>query len=348
MAGQSRWGRREFLRAGVLAGASLVLGGDEFRPTVDPVFGIEIKDRRLSFEMAATLAVKWDRVYDLLPKVGRGVTEADSLAWTHEIVPFFEINGIVPEIRWPTSESFVFFENDIEHLWAYGATYCSWEEMEVILNGRFEEPLSWWSKDYFKFLLAKIHELAHVQQGVVCWTAGFLDGPKIEVAASTAAVEVAASMALEGSPWMFGAAVRGLRDMAFEAAWNLHEGGVEGEQEMEQLAEKVFHDPREMARYQFYRRQSETRQVSLNKGFWMYSQRPLEQMIEAIVFKDSRLEGMAFPTTKEANWINVSPDDHFGHRSVGYNGRFLLNDTAYLIKNMESLARALPADVFAA
>lgn len=317
--------RREFVTAtGLgLVGIALALLGD--RTGWDPVFKIEFdKDNEsLSFDEAATLAIRLDRAVDALPDIVPNATPAGLYRYAAEILPQFEYEGIVPRTAVPDEVAFALFLTDPQsHNHVLGRSDC---ENWAVLNARMGNPISSWYQDDIVAVLT--HELAHVAQGKsICRVE---DRGLVENSAQIAAVEVMAGLGLAGNAEFLGAAVEELRGMAISTAYGLalQEGKLD---DFIKLRSRVSPGAASMARFERSRRRWADDPDQLAIILDRYSIQPLNMIVRAIRENGAEITGLAFPA--------VFGTIFGGSARFDYTPQPIkLDDTKYLLEYLEEI-----------
>src|SRR5688500_4098977 len=82
-------------------------------------------DQKVPDSEAARLAYRLDRILDKLPEPKIPVTEGLLKAWTYEILPYFEYEGVIGHAVPPESVSLVPYLEAMEHHHVLGRAYCT-------------------------------------------------------------------------------------------------------------------------------------------------------------------------------------------------------------------------------
>lgn len=161
--------RRNFLAAGCAGLASWFLGGSVSRAAEiyyrthhyddELKIWLDSDDGAISFEEAAQLVKRLDKVCDTFDYVPEITPEAIA-GWTEEILSFFYSEGIVSDVKRPTSVELRSFLETGQMGWSDCQT-------GVWLNERMADSFSLLYRSPM-FLPRLIHELFHLQQGIFC------------------------------------------------------------------------------------------------------------------------------------------------------------------------------------
>lgn len=321
MAERRKISRRDFLKMIVIGGGA-ILAGDAPNILIDPVFRIDFEGRdELTFESAAALALRFDKALDKVDQPHFDNTNRGLLNYSKEIIPQFSYEDVVKYVRWPEILEFKIFEDGVRANHVLGTSNC---DTKAFLNGRYEIDTSKWKRGQELFTL--IHELAHIQQGEeICDTKGT---ELVENSAQVGAMEVAAGLANQGNPEYFWAAVNELRRMAIRSAEYLATK-EKRQDEFQKLRKRLSPGAISQSLYDKDERYWATDLLEKDRVFKSYGLIPLQMIITAIRKDGGIIDNLAFrPKFRLIGSHSYIEDDY----------RIKLDDTAYLIENLEYLA----------
>lgn len=326
-----RLSRRDFLKGSFGLGVEgfLLAAGLKYarRGKENQVFKIifDGDEESLSFSEATQLAKRFDRVYDTLPEMKYPTSKEDVVGWAIEMLPQFEYNGITPKTVWPDRDgiAFVLFPDGDSFNHVAGRSNC---ENYAVMSIRYENPVSSWYQDEdWPFTLA--HELAHVQQGVLCGTA---PTDLVENSAQIAAIEICASLVNGGNKLLMRPLVGELRGMALSSAYAI---ALKESKMPEYLGLRSELSPGAFleARFERSRRRFSTDPFKLQEILSRYNLTPMGMITKSINTNGANIEGLAFPP--------VYPEMYGGYSIVSRQPKPIkLDDTEYFIQNLEALA----------
>ena len=314
--------RRDFMKIAIMAGIGIpvVYGvGKAIDNSVsDPTFKIDLdKKEGFGFEEAIEFATRIDNCLDQIPSIEPDATSEGLYRYAAEIIPQFEYEGIVPQSYFPKEVKFAYFGDGMEANHILGRSDC---QSFAVVNSRVANPVSsWYESDDLVFTLT--HELAHVAQQEMCYTE---DRSFIENSAQIAAMEVCSGLALSGNKEFFRAALDELRGMTMGTAMAvaIKEKRMD---EYRNFREKRSPGAIPKARFERSQRFWEDSPNELGEILSRYNQAPMDMMLKAIKGNDEIK--LAFPPIYE----NERPYPAAEPRPIK------LDDTHYLIKNMEAL-----------
>jgi hypothetical protein len=274
--------RRKFLQAIGIGGLAMASGaGDYLLGSSDIAFPNQddleslLATESLTFEKARDLAIRFDKLYDQLPDLGIEINPETTSNWILEVTPFFVENKITTRATVPSKVLIANFDEASAALHTMGASDC---KDTLVINARVENPLSSWYK-MLDFWGLVVHELAHLQQGQICFDSGAVQ-PK-EKSAQIAMIEVLSSMALDGNKIALFSLINELRTMSFGSAWYL--AATKGRKaELKQLADKIFADPISQGQWRRMNISWKGRESDLFYNLASYSLLPLEAAMKAV------------------------------------------------------------------
>lgn len=318
-----RISRRDFLKLAGLGLGSILL--TQSNSQIDPLLKIFIKeDSVFSFDEFADLAIRFDRVYDKLPRVSLDMTPGGLIKYAQEIAPQFAYEAISPPVDVPDELIFVHYENSTRANHVLGRSDCK-ESVEI--NQRSASAISsWYQRDDFLFTLT--HELAHTAQGEqLCEES---DQELLEASADIAAMEVVSGLALQGNPAFFRAVVGEIRHMATSSALAIAMKDKDMEK-FNSFRRKLSQNPVNIARFEKGLRFWEDDRSTFNSILEAYSLKPLTMVLNAIKNNNDIVEIAMRPIYfRQGQW------NAYYHYPDGYPVK--LDDTHYLIEHMEELA----------
>jgi hypothetical protein len=283
--------RREFLRNAGLASLGITLGGalaaDKIRGR-DGVFGVEMDDNNfeLSYEEASALAVRFDRLRDAIPEEPFPASREDLAGLMLEVIPNFEYEGVTDVARFPRNFAFYPLADGGSHNHVAGKSNCA----DFVVNYRFANPISSWheSEDWIP---TAIHELAHVQQGALCYME---PRSNIEQSAQIATLEVMAGMVNYGNEKLVRPLISELRGMAVSTAFSL---ALKGDRmnDFEDLRGKLSKNAISKAKYERTKRVWAEHPEELQFVLENYSEIPLNRMVYAIRENGNTVTDLALP-----------------------------------------------------
>lgn len=344
-------GRREFLYLTAIAGAGLAAAAADLTLGVtagltarrvrryvdhyDPFLKIEGDNNpeTIGFDEAAQLAIRFDHAFDRLPSYEPLISDETMLLWALELLPMYPYEGAADEVLIPDEiklQPFFYKEYFERHEGALGVSDC---ESYALANLRLENPYSSWYRDSsFQFTTA--HELAHVlQRAEFCGTE---DDPiteeerdLVETTAQVVALEVMSALANGKNIYALYAVAFEMRGIAISIARaaSIREGR---QQDFEKLRPRLT--PGALAQANFDRNKRNIAEEDLLVLIERYDLTVLEKIMAA-QRSDWIVRGLALPPIrKEKNDLGeVVKVDPPKVRD------FLINDTIYLLNNLEAM-----------
>ena len=273
---------------------------------------------------AAELALRLDGLLDQVEEPKVEITQATIAAWTVEILPYFEYEGITSASVTPDSVKLTLFPSAMENFHVLGQAFCDvFGGGPVDLNGRVANPTSaWYDKPFV--LATLVHELGHIQGGGLC------SGSSAELESTTqlVALEVLAAMANGGNELALYALLDELRDMAMGAAHYeaIANGNLDG---YRALVGQVFDAPDEQARAAKSARRWSSDPATLREILYKYSWIPVDKILDG-------LEKGQIPDLKLA-----PVQETFGFYGRPSNPRrpLVIDDLAYVLEHADELLR---------
>lgn len=271
---------------------------------------------------AARLALRMDAILDGIDEPRVALTQVDLGAWTVEILPYFEYEGLTAMPIQPAAVTPTLYPAASENFHVLGRAYCEPAGGGPIeLNARVINPVSPWYERP-SALATLVHELIHVQGG------GFCQGSSAELESTTqlATLEVLAAMANHGNRLALYAVLDEIRDMALAAAQYeaLEEGDRAG---YAALKARVYATASERARVAKSERRWRGDPATLRDILHKYSKIPVDRILAG-------LPEQVIPNLllAPAAWGGYTPNTRRG---------LVIDDLAYVIENAEELAAGL-------
>ena len=282
--------RREFLKgSAIVAGGALLTAIVERERRIDPVFRVELDsdNTEVSFEEASQLAHRFDRLADQIDRNGGYdplLTRDDLALWAVEVIPMFEYEGAVDRAVYPSDVGFVIFEDGRRHTQVLGISDC---DEYAYLNFRVINPHSSWYR-IDDAIPAIVHELAHVQQGNVCDTAGV---ELIENSAQVVTWEILAALANSGNKEACFALVGAMRGTSLSIAMSQDSGT--GFIRYANLRRQLDHGGVGDARLDRLLRRYRSDRNGVGEILRRYNEHPMSMMIRGYRENNGRVPGLA-------------------------------------------------------
>jgi len=279
---------------------------------------------KLSFDEVSQIALRLDRIVDVMPEVEIPANEKTAIMILTEYNNFFVTEGMVDESGYPNMIAFEIMP-PTRHDAVLGTTDC---ETRILFNVRQMNPVSsWYNRS--DWLWTVVHESAHIHQGKQVCNGGPFFGPHtlVEATAELMTAEVMASRANRGDKNAFIALMDALRGWSVGTALAR---AIESDRisDFEKLRDKLNPNAVSKASYEKTMRKYKLRQQYLYSLLDAYNAKPLEIAIDAMRNNYALATDLALPEKSDFDY--------------GRNNKYIpalnLDDLAYTVEHAEELA----------